>query len=238
MSTDNIRQKIAKLLSTAESLGDAPAADAYRDRAFDLAARYGIDTGSLHDSDADDMITREYKFAGAYTDMQSVMLNRIALSLHCFAVAHQVYNSTRTGGMSVFGRRKHIDRVDMLFSILNPIMIAGAKRVPSAPAYSSVSTVTRRRSYMRGFVADISARLQGMESKYADAYAAGDTSGALVLVDDAKQARGLAEETYSGLRQKRSKFRVDRGSFQQGQQDAANTDVGQTRVGGNLAIES
>ena len=135
----------------------------------------------------------------------------------------------------VFGVRRHVERIDMLFSLLNPQMAAGARRV-YGDRFRGVSTVVARRSYMHGFAATVFERLNAAE----ESVAAEEGRYALALIDDGSKAESardaFAEKHGLWLGSATSKRSMDVGSFHQGRSDGTGTDLGQTRVRARPAL--
>jgi hypothetical protein len=241
---DKMRVKIAKLLSMAQDLGDTPAGNTYRDRAFDLAARYGIEAGEIPDSDdvgkasSGKIIRRQYEMAGTYTDMQAALLCSVAQALHCYTLRWRRAHSTRVSEVGVFGRRKHVDRVDMLYGILNPLMIAGAADYATRNVVmSSVSTV--KRTYMRYFSAGVQSRLSAAETRHADGHATAGKSGEVVLLDDAAQAEAFALGQVNGVSApRRSNPKLDPAAAMAGYSAGESVDLGQSHLRGHRSLQA
>ena len=112
----------------------------------------------------------------------------------------------------------------------------------------NVSVTTRKRSWMTGFISEISARLRIIEADHTEDYGqAASTdgphadsssgpndgmSGALVLQKDRELAEDLAREHFPFLRRSKSGRRTfDAQSFHHGAKEGQAMDLGQTRVG-------
>ncbi|AQQ14396.1 hypothetical protein CGLAU_02055 [Corynebacterium glaucum] len=232
---DKIKEKVQKLLNQASDRQGTPEGDSFYAKAFDLMATYGFDQRDLAaPDDGDEVIHKTYRFAGAYTDMQSRLLFAIARALHCTGFFQGVRNSTRVEEATVFGLRRHMERVDMLYSLLAPVMITGARRL-RADSWAD-STVVIRRSFMTGFAATIEHRLSQAEETIAQ----GDQGYALALIDDSLAA-DLARDAFvheAGLylnsrQQHRS---LDADAYFRGRDAGDMTDLGQTRVNARPAL--
>lgn len=126
MTTSTIERKIKGLLAQAADREGTPEGDAFRDKAFSLMAQYGVEQATLPNADADDIANTAISLSGCYTDMQAILLAAISQALHCRSLSWKQRGSTRVSRTIVYGRRCHLDRVTMLFSLLNPQMITGA----------------------------------------------------------------------------------------------------------------
>ena len=230
-----IKEKVQKLLNQAADREGTPEGDSFYAKAFALMAEYGFEGRDLTAPSAGDEIVRKVvKFTGAYTDMQAKLFHAIARALHCTGFITSKRNSTAVPDATIFGLRRHVERVEMLFSMLMPVMMAGAKKV--RPDFYGDSTVVLRRSFMAGFAASIERRLAEAETTVADT----DGGYALVLVDDKAKAKNAQEDYLAeqgltlGSRKSRSSFNLN--AYSQGGEAGKVADLGQTRVGGRLAL--
>lgn len=236
MATDEkLKQRVQKLLNQAKDREGTPEGDSFYEKAFALMAQYGFEQRDLRQADEGDTVERRtYTFKGAYTEMQAHLLHAIARGLHCTGFTYRVPRSTRVHSVTVFGLRRHLDRMDMLYSLLQPVMLAGA-RTKRATSWAQ-STVVVRRSYMAGFAASISARLEAAEARAAEA----DGEYGLMLLDDydkalAAQSQYLEDEDLylTGHQSNRS---LDANAFLQGHDAGDRSDLGQTRVHARPAL--
>lgn len=233
---DKIRDKVQKLLNQAADRQGTAEGDSYYAKAFALMAQYGFDERDLHrDDEAGEVRHEIFEFSGAYTEMQSTLLLAIATALHCTGFAQRVRRSTRISSATVFGVGDHVERVKMLFSMLNPAMLLAAHAVTAGPL-DGVSTVVKRRSFMTGFAHQIAARLSSAENAVADA----EEEYALVLVRDADKARAAQEEFalahglyFSSFHSQRA---FDGVAYGRGVEAGSASDLGQTRVGPRRAL--
>ena len=232
---DKIKQRLQKLLNQAADREGTPEGDAFYARAFELMAQYGYDERDLGNPDAGDALgKREYDFRGAYTDMQATLLHAISGALHCTGFTQRVYNSTRVKDAVIFGLERHLDRVDLLYALLLPVMLAESQKI-RATSFAE-STVVMRRSFMEGFASSIAARLTKAENN------AGQEDGeyALVLIDDAakaEQARAkFVEEQGYILSPHATNRSFDPDAYLSGHAAGENSDLGQTRVQARPAL--
>lgn len=235
-TTEKIKDKVQKLLNQAADRQGTAEGESYYAKAFALMASHGFDERDLNSSDEDDDVTHEvFELHGVYTDMQSALVLGIATALHCTGFAQRVYRSTRISSVTIFGLRCHLDRVNVLFTLLNPVMIAAAAEIVAGP-FDATSTVVQRRSFMTGFAHSIAARLGEAEQSVADA----DDGYALVLVDDTEKARQAQEDFardhgiyFADFRSQRT---FDGESYGHGFRAGERSDLGQTRVGARPAL--
>lgn len=234
---DKIKSKVEKLLAKANDVAGTPEASIFEERAFELMAKYGFEQRDLSSTDDNEVICKEYNLTGSYTDMQAALFNQIAKTLHCCAIMTAKRNSSKIMSIKVYGKRTHLNRVDILFPLLNNSMGAQARNQKATSAYGT-STTKLRKSFMYGFIVGITQRLSAMESNAAsDAGTEANNSYALVLLDDAKAARAAMEAENEWQRSNRGRgASYDAGAASAGQDAATRADIGQTRVNGMRAL--
>lgn len=232
---DKIKEKVQKLLNQAADRQGTPEGDSFYDKAFALMATYGFDERDLTSLDeGDHLIHKTYTFSGSYTDMQSRLLHTIADALHCTGFWRSASYSTRVEEATIFGLKRHIERVDMLYSLLLPVMMAEARKLQRHNEFESL--VVRRRSFMTGFAYSIAERLRAAE----ESVAAAQEGYGLMLVDDHVAAQ-LARDEYAtahgfSIGASRAKRSLDAEAFFRGQDAGSLTDLGQTRVRARPAL--
>lgn len=232
---DKIKQRVQKLLNQARDQEGTPEGDAFYARAFELMAQYGYEQRDLRDNDdGSEVGQRAYEFSGAYTDMQANLLLTIARALHCSGFTQRVYNSTRIKDAVIFGCARHLERVDMLYALLQPAMLADAQLVRAS--HWGESAVVRRRSFMSGFASSIGTRLAAAEKTVEDS----DSGYGLVLLGDYDKAAAARDEfaaaegfVLSGYSSKRS---FDPDAYSAGHSAGERSDIGQTRVRARPAL--
>lgn len=235
-TTEKIKDKVQKLLNQAADRQGTAEGESYYAKAFALMASHGFDERDLNSPDeGDDVVHLTVELSGAYADMQAALLLGVAGSLHCTGFGQQVRRCTRISSVTIFGLRRHLDRVNLLFTLLNPAMIAAAGAIVAGP-FDATSTVVQRRSFMTGFTHSIAYRLRAAEQSVAG------TAGeyALALVDDAEKARQAQEDfgRHHGLffENFRSQRTFDGESYGQGVKAGERSDLGQARVGSRPAL--
>ncbi|WKD60655.1 hypothetical protein CCICO_03050 [Corynebacterium ciconiae DSM 44920] len=237
-SLTSIKDKIRKVLAQACDRAGTDEGDTYFAKAFELMAHYELDERDLGGDDPGDAVTHMHiHFGGSYTDMQSTLLMAIARCLHCEGFVYSTYRSTKVGEAVVFGRARHLERVSTLYTLINPIMLARAWELRQDYHRGLYhSTVTLRRSFMRGFITMISTRLEEAE------HGAADTSAAygLALIDDASLARQARAEFIGDtpLNTRSGEGRTFApGAYSRGVNEATVTDIGQYRMSRRAALE-
>lgn len=215
-----IERRVRALLATAADREGTPEGDAARDKAFGLVAQYGLSESIT--SDGREVRCLMFSLAGAYTPQQRDLLELIAAALHCDGSIAQREGRGRIGNVYVFGVVRHIERVEMLFTILNPQMMVGAANSHR----HGYSRTVEKRSWMSTFAAQIGARLSRIEAN------------ALGLADDGFDedmiaAQELRDRYFPDLavpRKRSQKVSVE--SMAEGRSTANGTNIGQTGVEG------
>lgn len=235
-SIDKVKERVHKLLNQAADQEGSPEGETFYRKAFELMANYGFEERDLARPDDDvEVMRKQYSFSGTYTDMQARLFADVAGGLHCVVFYNKNYGGTSVNSATVFGVRSHVERLDVLYSLLLPQMLAGARYVKGDPA-AGLGTVVARRSYMRGFSATIFERLCAAESAVAES----SDGYSLALISDYEKAcdarDAFAAEQGLFLTPERSAGAVHCESFAMGASDAAVSDLGQTRVRARPAL--
>ena len=233
---DKIKERVQKLLNQAADRAGTAEGEVFYQKAFDLMAAYGFEERDLENpSSGDEVIMRTFALGGSYTDMQASLLINLCNTLHCMAYMESARRSRKVSAVTAFGLRRHLERVDMLYGVLNPQMAAGAQKISGNRALG-VATVVARRSYMGGFISVIAERLQAAEGTVA----AGKGEYALALMGDRDKASDAMNEfaAQQGIEftNRSSRATVDAGAFLQGVSAGETSDLGQTRVRARPAL--
>ena len=230
---DDIERKVKALLRQAADQVGTPEGDAFQAKAFDLMARYGVEQSQLADDSAAAGLTHQtVSISGSYSTEQATLLNSIAVALHCDCVGAKASRG-RFDSVTVYGVRRHVERVIALYTILRAQMIAQANNAP-AGIFSTSTRAVEKRSFMRGFTSIIAHRLAKAETG-----AAKDAGGRadLVVLDDAQRAeRYRIEHTGALAKPKVRKVRNDRAAVAAGRAAGERADVGHSRVASRAAI--
>lgn len=236
---DSIKERVRKLLDRAADQEGTPEGDACFSKAFEMMSTYGFQERDLDSPDEGDAVGhKEYVLTGAYTDKQATLLMYLAHGLHCTTIFNAVPKSTKIYSVNVFGLKRHLDRLDMLFVLLKPKMLLLANRhIQRYPSFDR-SPIVRKRSFMQGFSCMMGERLTAAEGKARHC----DDRYAVALLNDAEQADQAMRDycRKHGLRLAKSnrKHQVDPDAFQGGAAAAHDQDLGQTRVGRAPALPS
>lgn len=246
---DKLKEKIAKLLRQAEDVAGTPEEAVFHAKAFELMAKYGIEEAQvdaakqgLDVSDLRDAIKWTVRIQGSYASAQMLLLHNLALALHSKTVYVKSYDGTYS--MFVYGVPTHIERIKVLWEILQPQMMRLVKTI--RPDYD-LSTLKRRynyqthefetyrssgsgklksyrRSWIAGFGSAVGDRLRTQEKKALES----DSSGALVLFrGDAEKADVALRTEHPRLRNSRSS-KVDYNGYAHGQRDGRNASFNHT----------
>lgn len=237
---DKLRDKVAKLLRQAEDVAGTPEEAVFQAKAFELMAKYGISEAvvdaakrGLDASDLRDAIKWEVIIEGKYAQAQMLLLHNLAQSLHSKTV--YVKDGAGTLRMYVYGVPTHLERIQMLWSILQPQMMRLVEKVRPEQALTKIRSrydweareyvreqvpapgrlKSYRRSWIAGFAQAVGDRLRIEEVQAL----AADSSGALVLFrGDTERAEVALREAHPRLRYSRSSS-VDPGGYEHGQRD-------------------
>jgi hypothetical protein len=213
--------KIRKLLAKAEDpAATAEEAQTYTAKAAELMAAYGIDRALLAEQDpASDCVgDRVVVLDAPYALDKAGLLSSVAFALRCRAVRrvrHVGPRATKQVSIHLFGFDSDLLRVEILFTSLLMQAQSALVRV-DAPPWESLAAY--RRSWLAGFTAAVTRRLQEAEERAArEAQAArdgsrhdspggagadgsGQRSVALVLVDRGSRVEAAMDAEYPHLR--------------------------------------
>ena len=232
-TTEKMTQRVRGLFAKAESVAGTPEADVFLAKAMELLAKYGIDESVARAGAGDDSSeigTWEFIARGKYPLDQLLLVNSVSKALHCSAIR---LDGGRT--LRVYGAKRHLDRVEMLAGMLVAHMLATAGRAKS-PNTARISTVTYRKSVMRGFTSTVVARLREAEES-ATAETSDATGTGVVLLSDARRANAAMRKDFS--RVTHSGVRRSSAGYDAGAAAASGVDLGgRNRVGGRAAISA
>lgn len=213
--TAKMQDRVAKLLRQAEDVAGTPEEAVFQAKAFELMAKYGIEQSQVEAARAGldvapDAIRKAFRVEGKYQSAQMVLLTSIARALHCSTVYENAWSSgQKILAVHIFGMERHIERVEMLWKILQPQMMRQVDVV--RPLYRD-NVKSYRRAWIAGFGSTIGARLNEQETKAVES--AG--GGALVLYrGDAQRAELAQRQAYPRLRHVKAKY--DRSGLSDGQ---------------------
>lgn len=228
---DKIKVRIEKLLAQAHDQEGTPEGDVFQAKAFELLARYGLSESDVasDDTDMSEVVYKTVTITGSYQKQQATLLWAIGTSLHC-----QVVLAPDNAVVHIFGANRHMERVMLLWSLLNPMMAAGAKRHRARPG-EWLNTKQVRLSWMTGFTLGIKDRLTSAESMVAEETGTGTE---IMLRDDAARAREERDEMFPRLRSARGTTVRSREHVEAGREAANGADLGQTRMASRAALNA
>lgn len=235
-----MQDKVAKLLRQAEDVAGTPEEAIFQAKAFELIAKYGLDTATIEAAkqgldvtELPNAIQWTVTLKGKYISQQALLLYGMLSALHCKAVLSK---STGVQVMHVFGVPRHIERVQFLWYILAPQMLRLVEKVRPAEEFVArtgyryeygvgyqrytKSTSGQLRSYRRAWIAGFSQavgdRLRAEENKALE----GASSGALVLYkSDNERAAVALREAFPRTRRASGRTRYDSNGYAHGQRD-------------------
>lgn len=226
---DKIKSRIEKLLAQAHDQEGTPEGDVFQAKAFELLARYGLSESDVasDDTDMSEVVYKTVTITGSYRKQQAALLWAISTSLHCQGVL-----DSNNAVVHIFGANRHMERVMLLWSLLNPMMAAGAKRQRALPG-SIYNTKQVRLSWMTGFSVQIRDRLAAAETMVAEETGTGTE---IMLRDDAARAREERDKMFPNLRKGTGTTIRSHEHFEAGREAANGADLGQTRMASRAAL--
>lgn len=250
---DKLKDKVAKLLRQAEDVAGTPEEAVFQAKAFELMAKYGIDQAQveaakqgLDVSDLRDAVQWIVKIEGKYAAAQMQLLHNLAIALH----SKTVYSKNRYSKelhMYVYGVPTHIERIKVLWAILQPQMMRLVETI--RPDYDYSGSKSRynyethqfervrtsgsghlksyRRSWIAGFGSAVGERLRQQETKAL----VSDDSGALVLFAGDEEKADLALRREHPRLGQASKSRINAEGYAHGQRDGRNAHFNHSLAG-------
>lgn len=230
MPDSTLLERVRKLLAKAEADGVTPAeAEALTAKAAELMARYGIDRALLaaERPDTDQPTNKIILVPNPWAAVRAHLLAGLAKAMRCQCVLLPA-----TGGKRVhlFGYACDLERLEMLYTSLLVQMAHGlaTARVPDAVR----SPRARRRSWLLGYAAAVTARVRAAED--AAARQAGQDRDdarpgtALVLADRALVVRRQVGQAYPETRKTRITYTGS--GYRTGYAEGQRADIGGTLI--------
>lgn len=236
MSLDKYRNRIKNLLDRAAACEGTPEGDLCRTKAFELAAKYALDPDEVQhagDTAAAGQTAWEWSLTGSYKPQQRELLTYISNALHCRVLYSQQGTGKHNSYGLVFGVPRHLERVKMLFPMLNIHMAAGAtKYAAQHGGHEAAHTKRLKTSWMLGFSRSVYDLLDQADQDTAVQVGRG---AALALLDDASAAEQLLQDYVhdaglalrNGRRQARA---IDRAAMRAGSEEGYRVDLGNSRL--------
>ncbi|QOH59907.1 DUF2786 domain-containing protein [Rhodococcus rhodochrous] len=241
MADNKILARIKALLAKADSVEGTPEADTFRDKAFELLAKYGIDESMTRTAGGDGPIPGDTMRAATFSypeDMygyeKMLLVHRVGQALHCSAVQLRNENT-----IQLFGLARHMERAKFLIDLLMPQMINSASKARPANPFERLDLQAAKRDlqshraeYMVGFADTVHERIKESERRAAGDYdrEQGGTGAAVQLASDFDRARRAMQKKYPNLVSARGK-RYGGEGYSAGRAAGNAADIGNTRVG-------
>ena len=232
---DVIRGRIRALLNQAADQEGTPEGEIFEAKALELLVRHGLTEQDLLDGDAADpreIVERTVDVTGSYLPQRLGLFAALASALHCACATRTLGGANRR--VIVVGARRHVDRLDLLWPMLDSHMAGRAVRLRSA-AGDPAETARMRRSFMVGFARGVSVRLRDIESRVAEDHT---TGAALALRDYGRLAEEELARRYRVRASRASSAEIDSSALGDGLRAASDVDLGARRMTPRRAIEA
>lgn len=242
-----MQDKVAKLLRQAEDVVGTPEEAVFQAKAFEIISKYGIDLAQvqaqkegLDVSELPDAVRWEVTLKGKYVSQQALLLHGLVVALHSKAVLSK-RGSTQT--MIIFSVPRHRERIEFLWSVLQPQMLRLVETVRPATEftprtgyrynyqYNDAGRLTAdveryqkktsgqlrsyRRSWIAGFAQAVQERVTSEENKALES----SESGALVLFRGDKERAAVALRQAFPRTSRARSSRVNPSGYAHGQRD-------------------
>ena len=241
MNDTSILARIRGLLAKAESTDFEAEAEALRDKATELIAKYQIDEALLATETGGPrpIVKRFFSILAPYRYEQAVLWFSVGkvFGVHC--ITHTEYD--RYDRLVCWGTESAIDTMELLVASL---MVQGARQsrqVKAAPRFENPgyysyqngpSTASLRRSFLAGFYKVAAERVSEAHGKAVEASGVG-----LVLVADLSRSKDACREEYGKIgRGPRKSYNTS--GLDAGRTAGANADIGRSRLAGRMALNA
>lgn len=231
--SNDVLEKVRRLLAQAESTPYEGEAGVFFAKAAELMARYGIERALLsaarHCDEKPEC--RVIEITSPYARAKAVLLHCVAEASEC----KMFYSASgATASAEVFGFSSDLDSVEMLFTSL--LLHAGTLLPRVQASGAERSSASARRAFVIGYATRIEERLVAARAKaVADEETANGSSVALVVRDRRSMVQAAADKQVPRAR----KVRVSVGSragLEAGRRGADEADLGQPRIHSRLAL--
>jgi hypothetical protein len=230
-ASDKLLDRVRKLLAKAEADGVTPEeAQALTAKAAELMAKYGIDRALLaaQRPETDQPASRMVDIYNPWARVQAHLLCGLASAMRCQCILLPSGEGQR---VHMFGYASDLERTDVLYTSVLVQMWHGLIAT-SVPARAS-SVRAWRRSWLLGFAAAVTARVQaaeeGAEAAAVAAPAGPHANAALVLADRSLVIRRNVAAAYPVTRTARLTYTGS--GFGAGYKQGERADLGTGRVG-------
>lgn len=232
----NLLARVRALLAKAESTAYEAEAEAFNAKAVELIAKYGIDEALLAASGAktDTIASRVIDIDNPYAMEKATLLNAVAKSLRCQALATRARKGGPVNIVTLVGYSSDLERVTLIYTSL--LLQATTQVTRQRPRDNSqTSTVAFRRSWWVGFSTAVRARLVEAERRAAEQTVSPTpgTSTELVLRDRTALVRDAFRELFPRTRTSRAPSATSGDGYRNGRTAGERADLGARRVGPN-----
>ncbi|ALX04829.1 DUF2786 domain-containing protein [Aeromicrobium erythreum] len=226
MSDDATLRRVRQLLVLADDPGATPAeAQACRDKAEALMARYGIDAALLaaEGHRTSGVVDAYLRLDGPYLRDKATLAVHVAHALRCQSV---LVGGERTTTVHVFGFEADVRGTEILVTSL---LLQAAHELARVTVPPGEHTAAFRRSWWQGFAQAVYVRLRSVEDEArADAQAERSQeqpSVELVLADRSAEVESAMHARYGGLR-RAPRRRLSGGGLADGYASGRRADLG------------
>jgi len=227
VDTSPIISRVQALIAKAESSAFPAEADAFMAKAQQLINDYAIDQARLVGADPTSVGHTAIAMKGSYSKERSMIWGAVARANRCQVLTLSAYGSSKVTDLTLIGREQDRQLVRLLATSLE---LQALQRLEDLDPHATLSSpVVQRRSFLRGFVAEVSQQLR--RSGHTHAVVGEAAQQALVLAADAVD-RYVHDNFDVGTARRRS-GRHDGLAFSHGRRAGANADVGASRLGSN-----
>ena len=239
--SEELLDKIHKLLAKAERTDNANEAEAFSAKAAQLIAEHRVDPDHVRKALAHGALGlhRITLGRGAYVRARLALLDAVAHNQDC-----EVVFETGPGGTTaiVAGYESDLDVTEVLYTSLHA---QAANQLAGFRSRSPAATQRWRRSFLFGFANRVAEQLEAARVDAAATRAA-MVEGAPAPSDEtlpdvlARSARvsAFAARSFGRVVTARAAAPAQRSGWRDGHRAAANADLGRTRVAGRLALTS
>lgn len=213
-----------RLLAVAEHPNTDPVeADTYRERAYGIMAKYGIDYAVLADSGkaSDEITTLALIINGDYQHDKSLLLAVVADAKRCRSVEWKPSDTTYA---TVVGYSSELQAINMLYSSLNLQMLNGMRHA-TPPEGSSLAKF--RNSWRAGFITRVHEKLREAEGQaIAETVNTTGRSTELVLHDRQAAIQAAFERMFPNTETSKGRKVNDANGYYAGREAGDKADIG------------
>jgi len=236
--TDDRLSTIRGLLSKAEATQFPAEAEAFLAKASALMSRYALDEAAVWASaeGGGDPTERRLLLRRPYLGQKAVLVNEVAKVFGCRAVRFPMANRD-TEEVSVVGFPSDLEIVETLVTSLL-VQAATAMAATQPPGLDAAGSAGWRRSFLSGFIGQVSQRLGDEHRKATESTEAPTPGGsmALVLADRARDVDAEMRRLHPYVRSARVSAGRSASGRAAGRSAGQRADLGHKRVGGHRSL--